>query len=274
MAIKRFKPTTPTRRYLTTLDKSELSKVEPEKSLLAPMRKTGGRNNNGRITSRFRGGGHKRSYRIIDFKRNKDGVPAKVATLEYDPNRTANIALLHYNDGEKRYIIAPDGLNIGDVIYSGEDIEIKKGNNTRLENIPAGTFVHNVEMKPGKGGQIARSAGNAAQVIGQEGKYTLMKMPSGEIRKILNQCRATIGRIGNSDWMNIVVGKAGRKRWMGRKPKQRGTSMNPVDHPHGGGEGKTSQGNPHPVSPWGQCAKGLKTRKRKSSDKLILRRIN
>ncbi|MFA5479393.1 MAG: 50S ribosomal protein L2 [Candidatus Muiribacteriota bacterium] len=274
MAIKRFKPTTPSRRYMTTLDKSDLSKVEPEKSLLDTVKKSGGRNNQGRLTSRFRGGGHKRRYRIIDFKRDKENIPATVATIEYDPNRTANIALLNYADGEKRYILAPTGLKVGDTVLSGEKVEINVGNSTLLKHIPAGASIHNIEMKPGKGGQIARSAGTSAQLLGLEGKYALVKMPSGETRKIFAECRATIGNVGNSDWMNITIGKAGRKRWMGKKPHQRGVAMNPVDHPHGGGEGRAPQGNPHPVSPWGQCAKGLKTRKSKSSDKLIVKRIN
>jgi large subunit ribosomal protein L2 len=274
MAIKRFKLTTPSRRYMIILDKSDLSKVEPEKSLLDTVKKSGGRNNQGRLTSRFRGGGHKRRYRIIDFKRDKENIPATVATIEYDPNRTANIALLNYADGEKRYILAPTGLKVGDTVLSGEKVEINVGNSTLLKHIPAGASIHNIEMKPGKGGQIARSAGTSAQLLGLEGKYALVKMPSGETRKIFAECRATIGNVGNSDWMNITIGKAGRKRWMGKKPHQRGVAMNPVDHPHGGGEGRAPQGNPHPVSPWGQCAKGLKTRKSKSSDKLIVKRIN
>lgn len=274
MAIKRYKPITPGRRYMTIVDRSDLSKVEPEKSLLTPLRKTGGRNSAGRITSRFRGGGHKRQYRIIDFKRNKIGVPGKVKTLEYDPNRTANIALIVYADGEKRYILAPNTLKIGDTIISGDKIEIKAGNATQLRNIPSGTYIHNIEMKPGKGGQIARSAGTAAQVLSVEGKYALLKMPSGETRKILAECRATIGIVGNAEWMNQTTGKAGKIRWLGRKPHVRGCAMNPVDHPHGGGEAKHSAGNPHPVSPWGQSAKGFKTRKKKPSDKFIVKRIN
>jgi large subunit ribosomal protein L2 len=274
MGIKRYKPTTPSRRYMTTVERTELSNVEPEKSLLAPMKKTGGRNNTGRITSRFRGGGHKRRYRIIDFKRNKYDVPGTVKTLEYDPNRSANIALIVYADGEKRYILAPNKLKIGDQIMAGDKVEVKVGNSTKLRNIPSGTYVHNIEMKPGKGGQIARSAGTAAQVLSVEGKYALLKMPSGEMRKILADCMATIGIVGNTDWMNQTTGKAGKIRWMGRKPHVRGVAMNPVDHPHGGGEARHSAGNPIPVSPWGQCAKGLKTRKRKNSDKLIVKRIN
>ncbi|MCK9225287.1 MAG: 50S ribosomal protein L2 [Candidatus Muirbacterium halophilum] len=274
MAIKRFKPKTPSRRFMAIIDRSDLSKVEPESSLLVPLKKTGGRNNAGRITSRFRGGGHKRAYRIIDFKRDKIDVPGTVKTMEYDPNRTANIALIFYADGEKRYILAPDGLKIGDVILSADRVEIKPGNTTKLKNMPSGTHVHNIEMKPGKGGQIARSAGSSAQVLSVEGKYALLKMPSGEIRKIFAECKATVGNVGNSDWMNQTIGKAGRVRWIGRKPHVRGVAMNPVDHPHGGGEGKAPAGNPHPVSPWGQCAKGLKTRKAKPSDKFIVKRIN
>ena len=275
MAIKRFKPTTPSRRYLTSLDRSDLSNVRPEKSLTAPLKKTGGRNNNGRITTRFRGGGHKRIYRIIDFKRTKDNIPAKVRTLEYDPNRSANIALLVYADGEKRYILAPDGLNIGDTVISGdENIENNPGNCTKIKNLPVASYVHNIEMLPGKGGQIARSAGTSGQILGFEERYTIVKMPSGEVRKILSECRATVGYVGNSEHSKQVIGKAGRSRWLGKKPRVRGCAMNPVDHPHGGGEAKHNAGNPHPVSPWGQNAKGLKTRKKKASDRLIIKRIN
>ncbi|RDI91355.1 50S ribosomal protein L2 [Thermosipho africanus Ob7] len=273
MGLRRFKPTSPARRQMIIPDFSEITKKEPEKSLIAPLKKTGGRNSYGRVTVRFRGGGHKRRYRIIDFKRDKVGVPARVVSIEYDPNRTARIALLVYADGEKRYILAPQGLNVGDTVLNGPDAEIKPGNALPLENIPVGTIVHNVEFIPGKGGQIARSAGTSCQLMAKEGKYALLRMPSGELRKVPVKCYATIGVVGNEDHKNEVDGKAGRVRWKGRKPHVRGVAMNPVDHPHGGGEGR-GKGH-HPQSPWGQLAKGYKTRRgKKASDKLIVRRRN
>lgn len=253
----------------------EITTTTPEKSLLAPLKKTGGRNVHGRITVRHIGGGAKRKYRIIDFKRNKDGVPAKVATIEYDPNRTANIALLHYRDGEKRYILAPLGLQVGDTILSGETADIKPGNAMEIKNIPVGTMIHNIEMKPGKGGQLVRSAGNAAQLMAKEGVYAQVRLPSGEVRMIPINARATIGQVGNIDYENINIGKAGRKRHMGVRPTVRGSVMNPCDHPHGGGEGKSPIGRPGPVTPWGKPALGYKTRKTKNqSDKFIVRRRN
>ncbi|MGB9761840.1 MAG: 50S ribosomal protein L2 [Caldimicrobium thiodismutans] len=271
MPIKKCKPTSPGRRFQTYLVNPELTPKEPEKSLVEPLKKTGGRNNYGRITVRFRGGGHKRLYRIIDFKRDKDGIPAKVIALEYDPNRSANIALLQYADGEKRYILAPEGLKVGDVVMSGENVEIKVGNALPLKNIPVGTMVHNVELRPGKGGQLARAAGAFAQILGKERDYVILRLPSGEIRKVHGNCKATIGQVGNLEWENIVWGKAGRMRWRGRRPYVRGVAMNPVDHPLGGGEGRTHGGR-HPCSPWGQLCKGLKTRGKKPSDKFILKR--
>lgn len=271
MPIKKFKPTSPARRHMTVSTFEEISKVEPEKSLLAKNKKTGGRNNQGKITIRHRGGGAMHKYRIIDFKRTKDGIPAKVATIEYDPNRSANIALLHYVDGEKRYILAPNKLKVGDKVESGEEADIKVGNAKPLKSIPVGTVVHNIEMKPGKGGQIARSAGNSAQLMAKEGKYALLRLPSGEIRYILNECRATIGQVGNLDHENITIGSAGRKRHMGIRPTVRGSVMNPVDHPHGGGEGKAPIGRPGPSTPWGKPTLGYKTRKKtKYSDKMIV----
>ncbi len=271
MGIKRFKPTSPGIRFMTVSTFEEITKDEPEKSLVVPLKSTGGRNNQGRITVRFRGGGHKRKYRIIDFKRDKWGVPAKVAAIEYDPNRSARIALLHYADGEKRYIIAPEGLKVGDTVMSGPDAEIKVGNALPLKNIPLGTFIHNIELIPGKGGQIARAAGTYAQLMAKEGDYAHVRLPSGEVRLIHVNCMATIGQVGNIDHENIVIGKAGRNRWLGRRPHVRGTAMNPVDHPHGGGEGKTK--GKHPVSPWGWCTKGMKTRKpKKASDRFIVQR--
>ena len=273
MPVKTFKPTTPGRRFFTVSDFSDITKTEPEKSLVVPLKKHAGRNNQGRITVRHRGGGHKRMYRIIDFKRDKIGIPAKVAAIEYDPNRSARIALLHYVDGEKRYIIAPYGLKVGDMVMSGPDAEIKVGNALPLRNIPVGEFVHNIELRPGKGGQIARSAGTYAQVMAKEGDYALLRLPSGELRKIHLNCYATVGIVSNLDHENITLGKAGRARWLGRRPYVRGVAMNPVDHPHGGGEGKAPQGNPHPVSPWGWHTKGKKTRKKnKASDKYIVAR--
>jgi large subunit ribosomal protein L2 len=271
MPIKDFNPTSPGRRGMSITTNEGLSPNSPEKSLVVSLGSSGGRNNAGRITSRFRGGGHKRLYRIIDFKRNKNGISAKVARLEYDPNRSARIALLHYADGEKRYILAPHGLSVGDSVQSGSQVDVRPGNAMPLMEMPLGVVVHNVELKPGKGGQLARSAGSSAQVMGREGKYVQIRLSSGEMRKVLGICMATVGQVGNLDHNNISVGKAGRSRWMGKMPHVRGVVMNPVDHPHGGGEGKSGQGNPHPVSPWGQPTKGYKTRKRKKlSSKFII----
>ncbi len=272
MPLKSYKPHTPGLREKTTLDFSELTRKDPEKSLTRSKSKKAGRNNNGRITMRRRGGGHKQKYRVIDFRRNKFDIPAKVAAIEYDPNRSANIALLFYVDGEKRYILAPAGLKVGDVIVSGENVEIRVGNALPLKNIPAGALVHNIEMKPGKGGQIARGAGAKAQIMAKEGNYVTLKLPSGEMRMVLENCYATLGEIGNKDHSNVTLGKAGRTRWLGRRPKVRGVVMNPVDHPMGGGEGKTSGGG-HPRTPWGKPTKGYKTRKKKNpSDKFIVSR--
>jgi len=273
MGIKKFKPVTPTLRYRTVSDFAEITTDKPEKSLLAPLKKKGGRNNRGRITARHRGGGHKRRYRIIDFKRNKLNIDAKVATIEYDPNRTARIALLHYVDGEKRYIVAPKGLEVGMTVTAGENAPFSVGNSLPLWRIPLGTLVHNIEMKPGRGGQMARSAGSYAQVMAKEGNVVTLRLPSSEVRMVHRTCYATIGEVGNSDHENIVVGKAGKSRWLGRRPHVRGVAMNPVDHPMGGGEGKSSGGR-HPCSPWGQPAKGKKTRSRKPSDRFIVRRRN
>lgn len=273
MAIKAYKSTTNGRRGMTTLDNSELTKVKPEKSLLVTLKKNGGRNNQGRITVRHQGGGEKRKYRIIDFRRDKDGVIGTVASIEYDPNRSSNIALIHYADGEKRYIIAPKGLTVGDKIESGENADIKVGNSLPLANIPEGTVVHNVELKAGKGGQLARSAGSSVQILGREGRYTLLRLTSGEVRKVLSTCRATIGEVGNEDHELVNLGKAGRKRHMGIRPTVRGSVMNPNDHPHGGGEGRAPVGRTGPVTPWGKPALGYKTRKgKKQSDDLIVRR--
>ncbi len=273
MAVKHYKPITPTLRFRTGYTFEELSKVEPEKSLLVAVRKSGGRNNQGRITCRHRGGGHRRHYRIIDFKRDKAGIPAKVVSIEYDPNRTARIALLHYVDGEKRYILAPEGLLVGAKVMSGPEAEIAVGNAIPLERVPLGSFVHNVELKKGKGGQIARSAGTYGQVIAKDGDYVHVKMPSNDVHLIRRECLATLGQVSNSDHSLIKLGKAGRKRWMGIRPTVRGVAMNPVDHPMGGGEGKSSGGR-HPVSPWGKPAKGGKTRKtRKYSDKYIVKAV-
>ena len=273
MAIKAYKSTTNGRRGMTTLDNSELTKVKPEKSLLVTLKKNGGRNNQGRITVRHQGGGEKRKYRIIDFRRDKDGVQGTVASIEYDPNRSSNIALIHYVDGEKRYIIAPKGLTVGDKIESGENADIKVGNSLPLANIPEGTVVHNVELKAGKGGQLARSAGSSVQILGREGRYTLLRLTSGEVRKVLSTCRATIGEVGNEDHELVNLGKAGRKRHMGIRPTVRGSVMNPNDHPHGGGEGRAPVGRTGPVTPWGKPALGYKTRKgKKQSDDLIVRR--
>ncbi len=275
MAIRKFKPTTPGRRAMSVVSFSEITKTEPEKSLLAPLNKSGGRNVYGRITARHRGGGAKRAYRIIDFKRDKDGVPAKVAAIEYDPNRTANIALLHYADGEKRYIIAPVGLNVGDTVMSGPDADIKVGNALPLASIPVGSIIHNIELKPGKGRQHVRSAATSAQLMAKEGDYAHVRLPSGEVRLINIACRATIGQVGNLDHENVSLGKAGRSRWLGRRPHVRGVVMNPVDHPHGGGEGRSPIGHPSPLSPWGKKTLGKRTRKKnKPSNKYIVRRRN
>lgn len=272
MGIKKYKPTTNATRNMSVLDFAEITTDKPEKSLLAPLHKRGGRNNQGRLTVRHQGGGHKRQYRIIDFKRDKDGIPGRVATIEYDPNRTANIALIHYVDGEKRYILAPKGIKVGNMIESGTEADIKTGNALPLQNIPVGTVIHNVELKPGRGGQIARSAGAEAQILGREGKYVLVRLVSGEVRLILGTCRATIGQVGNIEHELVEIGKAGRSRWLGKRPTVRGSVMNPVDHPHGGGEGRTSIGLPSPVSPWGQPTLGYKTRKKKKqSSKYIVR---
>jgi len=273
MGIKRFKPYTPSRRFMTVSDFSEITKTEPEKSLTVGFVRGTGRNNQGRITCRHKGGGHKRRYRIIDFKRDKIGIPAKVVAIEYDPNRSARIALLVYADGEKRYILWPDGLKVGDTVVSGPDAEIKVGNALPLRNIPVGTIVHNVELKPGKGGQLARAAGAFAQIMGKVGDYAQLRLPSGELRLVHLDCMATIGQVGNLDHENIVIGKAGRSRWLGIRPTVRGTAMNPVDHPHGGGEGRTF--GKHPVTPWGQPTKGYKTRRsKKYSDRFIIKRRN
>jgi large subunit ribosomal protein L2 len=271
MPIKTYRPTTPTRRFQTIVSREDITKQRPEKSLLEPKRGTGGRNSNGRVTSRFIGGGHKQAYRVIDFKREKTGIPATVAAVEYDPNRSARIALLHYNDGEKRYILQPDGLKIGQKVMSGPGADILVGNALPLKNIPAGTVVHNIELRPGKGGQMARSAGSQAQLVSREGGVALLKLPSGEVRRVQDDCMATIGQVGNVEHENVSLGKAGRKRWMGKMPHNRGVSMNPVDHPHGGGEGKTSGGR-HPVTPWGQPTRGFKTRNNKRTDKWIVSR--
>ena len=272
MPIRKLKPRSPGTRFQTISGFDGITKYEPEKSLLVSISRSGGRNNNGRVTSKRRGGGHRKKYRVIDFKRGKDGIKAKVVGIEYDPNRSARIALLVYADGEKRYIIAPANLNVGDVLMSGESAEIKNGNCLPLSNIPEGTLVHNIEMRPGKGAQIARSAGNGVQLMAKEGEYVTLKLKSGEVRLIHKNCRATIGVVGNSDHENVSIGKAGRKRWMGRRPRVRAVAMNPVDHPMGGGEGRSSGGR-HPCSPWGQSAKGLKTRKaNKQSNKFILGR--
>ena len=271
MGIKRFAPITPGRRFMTGHTFEEITKEKPEKSLTKGISKTGGRNSYGRITVRHRGGGHKRRYRIIEFKRDKFGVPAKVVAIEYDPNRTARIALLQYADGERRYIIAPLGLKVGDTVMSGPDAEVKIGNALPLERIPLGTFIHNIELIPGRGGQLARAAGAAAVLVAREGKYAHVRLPSNEVRLIPVGCMATIGQVGNLEHENVVIGKAGRKRWLGIRPTVRGVAMNPVDHPHGGGEGK-SHGGRHPVTPWGQPTKGYKTRRKKPSDRLIVSR--
>ena len=275
MAIKKYKPTSPGRRSMTVSTFEEITTDQPEKSLLQPLTKKAGRNNQGKLTVRHQGGGHKRKYRVIDFKRNKDGIPGRVATIEYDPNRSANIALINYVDGEKRYILAPNGLKVGDMIESGPKSDIKVGNALPLENIPEGTVIHNIELKAGKGGQIARAAGAEAQLLGKDGDYIIIRLSSGEIRKVRKECRATVGQVGNLDHENITIGKAGRSRWLGKRPTVRGVVMNPNDHPHGGGEGRSPIGRKSPVTPWGKPTLGYKTRKKNNpSDKYIVRRRN
>ncbi len=271
MAIKTYRPTTPTRRFQTVVSREGLTDKKPEKSLTVGKRKSGGRNSLGQIAVRFIGGGAKQTYRVIDFKRNKDGVPAKVAAIEYDPNRSARIALLHYADGEKRYILAPVGLEVGRTVISGADADILVGNSLPIKNIPSGTILHNIELRPGKGGQMARSAGASVQLVSKETEFALLKLPSGEVRKVNIHCRATIGQVGNVDHENVSLGKAGRTRHLGKKPHNRGVSMNPIDHPHGGGEGRTSGGR-HPVTPWGQPTRGFKTRNNKRTDNMIVTR--
>lgn len=273
MAIKKFKPTSPGRRHMTASSFEEVTTATPEKSLLEPLKKSGGRNNNGRITKRHTGGGHKRKYRIIDFKRDKKEIPAKVVSIEYDPNRSARIALLNYADGEKRYILAPQGLEVGSSVQASNAADIKPGNAMQIRSIPLGTWVHNVELKVGKGGQLARSAGAYAMIAAKEGKYAQLRLPSGEVRLVLQECCATIGQVGNIDHENVKLGKAGRNRWLGKRPQSRGVAMNPIDHPHGGGEGKSSGGR-HPVTPWGVPTKGYKTRTNKRTDRFIVRRKN
>ena len=275
MAIKQYKPTTPGRRGMSGLTYDEITKTSPEKSLTVSFNKTGGRNNTGRITTRHHGGGHKQLYRIVDFKRNKDNIPATVKAIEYDPNRNANIALVFYADGEKRYILAPKELEVGMQVISGEKVDIKVGNSLEMRNMPEGTIVHNIELKPGKGGQLARAAGCSAQILGIEEKYVIVRLQSGETRRIPGNCRATIGIVGNEDYSLVNLGKAGRSRWMGIRPTVRGSVMNPNDHPHGGGEGRCPVGRKSPMTPWGKKAMGVKTRKQKqASTKLIIRRIN
>ncbi|MDR2196817.1 MAG: 50S ribosomal protein L2 [Coriobacteriales bacterium] len=273
MGIKQYKPTSPGRRFQSVSDFKEITKTTPEKSLTEALPKKAGRNNNGRITTRHQGGGHKRRYRVIDFKRKRDGIPATVATIEYDPNRSARIALLHYADGVKTYILQPRGLKVGDVVESGPGADIKPGNTLALKDIPIGTTIHAVELQPGKGAALARSAGTSIQLMGKEGGYAILRMPSSEMRRVLITCRATIGEVGNADHSNLRIGKAGRKRWLGVRPTVRGTVMNPVDHPHGGGEGKNKSAGRHPVTPWGVPTKGHRTRnKKKASSRLIIRR--
>ncbi|MGN0060092.1 MAG: 50S ribosomal protein L2 [Coriobacteriales bacterium] len=273
MGVKQYKPSSPGRRFQTVSDFAEITTTKPEKSLLEPLPKKAGRNNYGRITTRHQGGGHKRKYRKIDFKRQKDGIPAKVATIEYDPNRSARIALLHYVDGAKAYILQPKGLKVGDMVESGPDADIKPGNALPLANIPVGTLIHAVEFQPGKGAAMARSAGTSIQLMGKEGAYAILRMPSSEMRRVLLTCRATVGEVGNAEHANIRLGKAGRKRWLGVRPTVRGTVMNPVDHPHGGGEGKNKTAGRHPVTPWGVPTKGHRTRNpKKATSRLIIRR--
>ncbi len=272
MAVKSFKPYTPSRRFMTGSNFEEITTNKPERSLVETLQQRAGRNNQGRMTVRHQGGGHKRQYRIIDFKRNKDGIIAKVATIEYDPNRSARIALLHYADGEKRYILAPNGLKVDDKIMSGADADIKVGNALPIKNIPVGTQLHNIELKIGKGGQMVRSAGASAQLMAKEGEHALLRLPSGEQRKVHINCKATIGQVGNLEHENITIGKAGRSRWLGIRPANRGVAMNPIDHPHGGGEGHSPVGRKHPVTPWGKHAYGVKTRRNKTSNKMIVKR--
>ena len=272
MAVKSFKPYTPSRRFMTVSSFDEITTDKPERSLIERLQQHAGRNNQGRMTVRHQGGGHKRQYRIIDFKRNKDGIIAKVATIEYDPNRSANIALLHYADGEKRYILAPNGLKVDDKIMSGPEADIKVGNALPIKNIPVGTSLHNIELKIGKGGQMVRSAGGSAQLMAKEGDHALLRLPSGELRKVHINCKATVGQVGNLEHENITSGKAGRSRWLGIRPANRGVAMNPCDHPHGGGEGHSPVGRKHPVTPWGKHAMGVKTRRNKTSDRLIVKR--
>ena len=272
MAVKSFKPYTPSRRFMTVSSFDEITTDKPERSLIERLQQHAGRNNQGRMTVRHQGGGHKRQYRIIDFKRNKDGIVAKVATIEYDPNRSANIALLHYADGEKRYILAPNGLKVDDKVMSGPEADIKVGNALPIKNIPVGSSLHNIELKIGKGGQLVRSAGGSAQLMAKEGEHALLRLPSGEIRKVHINCKATIGQVGNLEHENITSGKAGRSRWLGIRPANRGVAMNPCDHPHGGGEGHSPVGRKHPVTPWGKHAMGVKTRRNKTTDKMIVKR--
>ncbi len=272
MGLKNYKPTSAGRRLMSVSDFAEITKAKPEKKLTRAVRKSGGRNAHGHITTRHVGGGHKRRYRLIDWRREKDGVPATVAAIEYDPNRTARIALLHYRDGEKRYILAPVGVNVGDTLLSGDAVDIRPGNTLPIRAIPVGTVIHNVETQPGSGGQMIRSAGSFGQLMAKEGAYAQIRLPSGEVRRVLQDCKATIGQLSNVENSSVRVGKAGKSRWLGIRPTVRGLAMNPVDHPHGGGEGKSGQGNPHPVSPWGQKTKGLKTRNNRRTDKLIVSR--
>jgi len=272
MGLKTYKPTSAGRRLMSVSDFSEITKTKPEKKLTRAMKKSGGRNTHGHITTRHIGGGHKRRYRIIDWRRNKDGVPAKVAAIEYDPNRTARIALLHYQDGDKRYIIAPVGVNVGDTLVSGEGVDIRPGNTLPIRSIPVGTVIHNVEAQPGSGAQFIRTAGSFGQLMAKEGPHAQIRMPSGEVRRVLQDCRATIGQVSNIESSSVRHGKAGKSRWLGIRPTVRGLAMNPVDHPHGGGEGKSGQGNPHPVSPWGRKTKGMKTRNNRRTDKFIVTR--
>src|SRR5512139_713479 len=272
MGLKLYKPTSSARRHMSVSDFAEVTKSKPEKKLTVPVKKAGGRNAHGHITTRHVGGGHKRRYRLIDWRREKDGVPAKVAAIEYDPNRTARIALLHYADGEKRYILAPVGVNVGDTLLSGEAVDIRPGNALPIRSIPLGTVIHNVEAQPGSGGKMIRAAGSFGQLMAKEGVYAQIRMPSGEVREVQQDCKATVGQLSNVESSSVRIGKAGKSRWRGIRPTVRGLAMNPVDHPHGGGEGKSGQGNPHPVSPWGQKTKGLKTRNNRRTDKLIVAR--
>jgi large subunit ribosomal protein L2 len=272
MGLKSYKPTSAARRHMTVADFAEITKAKPEKKLTKTVKRTGGRNNHGHITTRHIGGGHKRRFRLIDWRRDKDGVPAKVASIEYDPNRTARLALLHYQDGEKRYILAPIGVSVGDVLMSGEAVDIRPGNALPVKGIPLGTVIHNVESQPGSGAKMIRSAGSFGQLMAKEGDHAQIRMPSGEVRQVQQDCKATVGQLSNIESSSVRVGKAGKSRWKGIRPTVRGLAMNPVDHPHGGGEGKSGQGNPHPVSPWGQKTKGLKTRNNRRTDKFIVSR--